>query len=528
MSKLRLPVLGPFFLALYPILFIYSVNLTKVEFRDVVVASLIGFIFAGLLLVVNRRIFKPVDRAVFVTSLIVFLFMNYGHFYNSLSWLNTDKKFPISVHVILFVLWGLLLAVGILAAYNKTRYLPTVNHYVGLIFGFLIVVCVVSILFTGLPPSALGKAPDITADAQAPAVLPDIYYIILDEYAGNTTLQAELGYDNSEFLTSLRDRGFYVADDARANYFKTNLSLPSSLNMAYLDSLTNRQDADALSVALTYNNITVQTLKRLGYTYLHFATEYTVTRNAPQADMIYYGYDPQAMKLFTLNEFFVTLGNSTILAPVMKSIYPNDRRAKILYNLDRLAEIPAMPQPTFTFAHFLTLHTPYVFGRSDGPVKPNGYAVDGQIIDADRYAWKAEYLDSIVFTNRVISQLVDTILQESDAEPIILIQGDHGFRWLCDDCPAVAGQWDDDYYANVVLPIISAYYLPGDGERQLYPAISPANSFRVIFDEYFGTELGLLEDRYYRSSDYNRNVYDFIEITDVVNRSIAARGAVEN
>lgn len=204
MQKPRLPVLGPFFLAVYPILFLYSVNLSKVELKDVIIALFISVLLTGLLLVIFRRLFKKADQALFVTSLVVFLLFNYGHFYNNLSWLNTDKHFPISVHIILLALWGLLLATGILVARGKTRHLPIINRYIGLTFGLVIAVCLVSIAITTLPSLTPETIPDITIEARAPAVLPDIYYIILDEYTGNSTLRNSLGYDNSDFLASLR------------------------------------------------------------------------------------------------------------------------------------------------------------------------------------------------------------------------------------------------------------------------------------------------------------------------------------
>ena len=47
------------------------------------------------------------------------------------------------------------------------------------------------------------------------------------------------------------------------------------------------------------------------------------------------------------------------------------------------------------------------------------------------------------------------------------------------------------------LPILNAYHLPGDGIEALYPNISPVNTFRVIFNEYFGFNLPLLEDQSY-------------------------------
>ena len=51
--------------------------------------------------------------------------------------------------------------------------------------------------------------------------------------------------------------------------------------------------------------------------------------------------------------------------------------------------------------------------------------------------------------------------------------------------------------ARETLPILNAYFLPNGGEKYLYPDITPVNSFRLILDLYFGTDLGLLEDRSY-------------------------------
>jgi len=48
------------------------------------------------------------------------------------------------------------------------------------------------------------------------------------------------------------------------------------------------------------------------------------------------------------------------------------------------------------------------------------------------------------------------------------------------------------------MPILNAYALPGvDPAQALYPSISPVNSFRVVLNRYFGTDLPLLEDRSY-------------------------------
>jgi hypothetical protein len=67
---------------------------------------------------------------------------------------------------------------------------------------------------------------------------------------------------------------------------------------------------------------------------------------------------------------------------------------------------------------------------------------------------------------------------------VIILQGDHG-------SPRAKG-WE--------MTILNAYYLPdAQGRSRLYPSISPVNSFRVIFNAYFGADLPLLPDKAYRS-----------------------------
>jgi hypothetical protein len=70
---------------------------------------------------------------------------------------------------------------------------------------------------------------------------------------------------------------------------------------------------------------------------------------------------------------------------------------------------------------------------------------------------------------------------------VIVIQGDHG---------APAGLISDDKH----MPILNAYYLPGADPSALYANISPVNTFRVIFNQYFGGHYPMLADVSYFSS----------------------------
>jgi hypothetical protein len=525
MRKLRQEMLPPFLLTLYFILFYYSYNLFKVVATDLPAVIIVCLIVTGIGLAISYLILRSFQRAVFVTSLLVILFFAFGHIHNLF---QSSRFLPLYRPHYLAVVWALLMLGGLIFALQRPRYLQPINRFMGIMSAILVALSVSSVVYNALTY----HTPDMTLfipqfEVQAAEPRRDIYYIILDEYVGNSTLLDKLGYDNCQFANSLRDRGFYFAENAHSNYFKTILSLPSSLNMMYLDFLNGSgADIPTPGVWLVQNNIIMQTLKKLGYTYVHFGSGNIVTLSSPNADVVYEAAGQalffNRIPLFTVTGFNWGLADTTALRPFLRS---NDFAVRTRYYLEKLPEIPKMPEPTFTFVHLMIPHTPWTFTADDGPENPNGRMVDGEIVDEDKYAFKSAYIDQIMFTNRVISQLVDTLLAESDIEPIILIQGDHGLRELCHNCWAERANWDDQFYADVVLPIFSAYYLPDGGDAQLYPTISPVNSFRVVFNHYFGANLELLDDIHFRPVDYETRANEFIDITSVVNASVAAAHA---
>ncbi|MEM3434373.1 MAG: hypothetical protein QXI12_04915 [Candidatus Methanomethyliaceae archaeon] len=64
--------------------------------------------------------------------------------------------------------------------------------------------------------------------------------------------------------------------------------------------------------------------------------------------------------------------------------------------------------------------------------------------------------------------------------------------------------WED------VFPILNAYYLPGHCKVLLRDTISPVNTFRVIFNYYFGQDFDILEDDTYLG--HPGKPYDFIKV----------------
>jgi hypothetical protein len=339
--------------------------------------------------------------------------------------------------------------------------------------------------------------------------LPDIYYIILDGYGRADILANLFDYDNTEFLDYLTAKGFYVAHESRSNYCQTLLSLASSLNLTYLDGLVRQIGVEyggAGPVADMVNNSAVfHFLERHGYELVTFSSGYpgTEIRNA----------DRYLTPRWYPDEFQVTLINMTPIPLVLNALYDMHdwHRERILYTFENLPDASELPGPTFVFAHIIAPHPPFVFGPNGERIAPELQFVlaDGSHLierrGMTREEYVAQYRGQLMFINSRVRGAVDAILSTSQRPVIIVLQADHG--------PGSMLDWDDPNNTDLEerLSVLNAYYLPDDGDKYLYDAITPVNTFRVIFNHYFGTDLELLDDESYFSTA--ARPYAFINLT---------------
>jgi hypothetical protein len=159
-----------------------------------------------------------------------------------------------------------------------------------------------------------------------------------------------------------------------------------------------------------------------------------------------------------------------------------------LFILDQLPRIPSFPGPKFVFVHLLTPHVPHVFGPEGEIVTDTRYyggGLDGAINDE---FFERGYINEIKFINNKMLAIVETIISESETEPIIIIQSDSGVT------------------RGNTLKILNALYLRGEQNPKLYSTISPVNTFRLIFDSYFGTDYDLLSDDSFFGDDLIHSV----------------------
>ena len=317
-----------------------------------------------------------------------------------------------------------------------------------------------------------------------PAELPDIYYIILDSYGSESFLRDHYGYDNTKFIRWLEDRGFYVAHDSHSNYNSTYTSLASSLNLKYINYLSEEvgkrsQDMGPLHHMIEDNSL-MRFLKSRGYKFVFFGTGYAATQANRYADIAHVG-------VWNRGEFIIALLNSTVVRYFAKAGELDCTTRESVLNT--FANIPRTRKrvdgPLFLFAHIQPPHGPFLFNRDGGVMKPKGSVDD-------------KYIEQLIFVNKKAEEMVEMILSVSDRPTVIVIQGDHG--------PNVKG-------VGYGVAILNAYHLPV-GENLLYGSITPVNSFRVILNSIFGTDFSLLEDRIYIST--SEGPYSFEEIIETL------------
>lgn len=485
-----------------PVLSLWSSNADQVDWRIGVGALIAAVAFATALLLASRALLRDWDRAGCFASACVVLFFAHGLLIDALFENELLPRSPLTQA-------GLLLGEGLLAAlmgrfFARTEF--SLRSWAGLataVSGALVLYSSCVLLWATIShwnaaldaPGAAMVGPGLGAGAARDPVrtdsaqLPDIYYLVLDGYAGEEVLRRVFGYDNSKFLAGLRARGFYVADESLANYAMTHLSLASVLNAAYLEELVRALGPESSSLRPAYAMLrrhwVGRFLRARGYRYVQIFTNWGGSERSDIAD-VGFSYVPGWLR----SEFTGVLLRATMLRDLAPSVAGFHEFA-----FDAVRRVTAIDGPTFLFAHLLLPHEPYVFDRN-GEVRANIPLHLRAHTEAKRKSaaggGDAAYAGQVEYLNQRIEALVDDILQNSPEPPIIVIQGDHG--WASHQVEPLSAE-----FVQARFPILNAFYVPEAVRARLYPAISPVNTFRVVLSGLFEVELPTLPDRSYLS-----------------------------
>lgn len=485
--------LYPILFSIFPVISLAAFNIREISL-DVIVRPLLASFFLGVILYFTlNRILGDQSRSALATLTVIAPLFLYGQIYNLLEDV-TFKNISIFRHRTLLPVFGLLFIFLFFFVVRKVRNPARFTLGLNLLSIWLLIYPTFAIVsFTWQQKMADRARQELTQTTVVDQNKPDVYYIILDAYGREDVFRSLLGYDNHEFITALRTRGFYVGDCSQSNYGYTNFSLPSSLNYDYLDAL-NINDRFAL---IKYSAVR-SFFEARGYDVVAFPTGWAFTEWTDADLYITYQHPITALSEFEdlfLNTTVARVAYDYKLVNQTADSHKDLRRLRVFSVLDNLKELPYRKDKKFVFAHLVVPHFPYTFGpNGEIPAYDARYATDQEV--------KAAYVDQVKFINAEILKVVDALIEKSDTPPIIIIQGDHG--------PLYDITVDPGYR----MPILNAYYLPGiQMDKVLYPSISPVNSFRVVLNSYFDQKLPLLEDKSFFSQSENRNDFQLVPNT---------------
>lgn len=363
-----------------------------------------------------------------------------------------------------------------------------------------------------LPPQqALLNHPSKTKDA----LKPDIYFIVQDAYAGPETLKALFAHDNTNILSYLRQRGFYVADQSKAYYSQTMLSISSTLNLNYFQDdikLPHTEFADrGPAVDYFLRPRLTRFLKNEGYQLEALSSGYDLDLT----------FDEDNLDIRD-QEFQVRVGptlvNRTPFYPLLTMVFGGDRHFlnpyrdhydSILAQEDDLLKgvVRSSDKPRFFFVHFLLPHPPFVFNE-DGSFADYSYLMPFSYTDGkhNKYTelydggdWNAHYhnayIEQLKYANRQMMEYVDGILNHKTNRPkVIIIQGDHGSR-MEEDFSSLENSNESEIFG-----IMNAVYFSDKQYGALTRDISPVNVMRIMVNKYFGFHFKKLENKQWFST----------------------------
>lgn len=489
--------------AAYPILFLFAQNTAEVVLRDVVPPLGRAVLAAATIGMFAAIVLRDLRRGALIGSALVIGWSAYGHVASLLQPMNVSRDLQLAG-------WGAFLALTLLAAlFLRQRWLARLT--VGLNLVSLVMVALTLLQIVPYEVSAYSATVPPPSHGTPHPGDRDIYYLVFDDYGSTTSLQDDIGWHNDlpDWLTS---QGFYVAPQAHANYIRTSLSLASVLNLTSLDDIAARMGRASGDFGPIYQLLHApaagQYLQSRGYRFIQIGSWFTPTKTSQIADE-----NPQ---LETETNFEGILDQTTF-GPTLNELrnvgtiplQDQIHRDSALFQFRELDRIEEEPGPKFVYADILIPHEPYVF-------KPNG-----DYPSPDELAHRTEAtaaLEQLQYTNGQIQSLVTDLLSgPEESRPIVVIQSDEGpypDRYAADK---VNFDWSTATPDELEIKygILDAMYLPGDapaGAPSPYPTISGWNTFRLIFDRYFGTTYPMLPDLSYTSASYLRP-YDLTDIT---------------
>ena len=536
-TKKNSKIFHPFLIAFFPIIAVYSVNIGLIQLEQFIFPTILIVGSALLFFLCLKYILKNGKKAALIVTLAFIIFFSFGHVYNMLNQVSigdTDlgsNRTLLPIFVISFGIGSFLIIRTKRTLDNATSIVNTIS-----IVFITVIVAMVGIEAFGCDECliqqtySLGIFSDQRMDSpfyfeehsfsvSESDSLPNVYYIILDGYPRNDVLKKHLDFDNNEFINFLKQREFYVAENSYSNYSLSSTSIPATMNMNYINFLVDELGEDSRSYdpllgkdfGLYADNQVIKNFKSMGYKVAKIGSVPMYLHEIPLADLSLCYKSIHLMD----NRLFDTVARTSMIGYFIERWSEDLQRQIILCAFEELPKISSYyEEPVFVWSHIMLPHFPLIFGADGEPITPGESLLvmnNPHVFEGTDSSWniKQQFLQQLQFSNKKSMELVDKIL-ENEKQSIIIIQSDHG--------SAFDVNLHDPTYDDLIqkLSNFNAIYFPDEKPREiLMNDLTNVNTFRIVFNSYFGSDYDILEDRIYWNLSYKKP-FLFKDVTSVL------------
>lgn len=518
----RVP-LHPLLLAAWPVLRLYGDNVNEFVISEVLLPMAAALGLAVAVLALLTLVWRDPRRAAIVATALVVPLLTFGLVATAVAPLwPPDPMWPhepsVRAYGLALAVWAVVLTMAAYMATKLRRRLSAVTEALNLVAIALVIVAIIPVAThevatrsheTFTSEGAGNATVELAPQEGRPAR--DIYHIVLDRYGSKDALALGRGIDNSDYLESLRERGFQVVDESYANFGRTLPSLASTFSMSLLDDVAEQMGPDSPNwsplVELVKASPAGSTLQDLGYHYIHVGSWYPQTATSDTADQI-----ERPVHLIDLNSVLLDQSAVTGLTVIADVFIGSGASRSVesvadttLTQVERLHAVAEQPGgPKYVFAHLLVPHDPFVL-LGDGTIAPEA----------------ATFATQLEFANAELDQLFERLLDVPPGEqPVIIVQGDEG-PWPDRYRPQIEEfDWETASSEELVTKfgVLNAMYLPGpEGAQPLPDGMTLVNTYPEVLERYFGIEVDRSEDRIFVTME--DRPYDRLEITDRIQRA---------
>jgi len=484
----------------------FSENMHEFIPTDIIIPLFVIVPISLICFIILKFILKDSKKAALIISIGLVLFFTYGHFYNIIKGVTIFEE-DIGRHrfiIIPFIVGFIIPTFFIIKSKIDFQNITKIVNGISLVLVVMVIINIASFGITEIESYSTKyfEVNNNFVELQNIHGTPNVYYIILDEYGGDKSTEY-LNYDNSKFKEFLKEKNFFIPKKSTSNYPMTSFSIPSSMNMEYVNHLSSILGKDSKNYLplreMLYNSKVIENFKSLGYEIVIFESGFVPSENFVLVDEKIcheQGIDSILLDAITKN---------SMIGYFVERYDEEKIRDRINCAFSEIKTIENnKTEPIFAFVHIKLPHPPYVFG-------PNGESViPGNPISSEKWDEKIAYIDQLKYANKEMKKVIEKIL--SDEKSIIILQSDHGSGF------DVNWKNPTDSMIDQRLSILNAYYVPGISENKLYDNITPVNSFRVIFNEYFNGNYEILEDKNYWSNGYTP--FDIKDVTEIIDTDI--------